>query len=368
MNAVTTAILTAQQGIHRLAGEGVNVEIELAQILVAFEHRQPDAMARAEAVRDRLVTEARGCLDTAAQQQKTVEAGRTFRHVKKSGVQGFAAYADAQRAAARARDEAEPSAAELEAGYMGTLRFDEQGDFQLIDADVAKNINRATNLSAAASHVSDIIDLFKNVRLKDGDLRDEKGLPAPGPTTETLYQLRHMKGGDPVLRLFATGKLTADQVRSAREIEAVQRWVTTGLGMKVQRLPVKIDASDETASSSRRSPGEHQEHMALLHASVYVPWTHGTDHMGLRKRLKAKAEPSVGEQFAAECADMVRELVGGDSLKEVARRHQMRWAEALRKVTGALDRYAKLRRDFSREDTDGASAARTPRTAQIQST
>jgi hypothetical protein len=320
MNAISETIYQAQKGVARLAADGVNVQIEVEQILVAFEARQADAMERAERLRDRLVTEATGLIAKIDLQQQALEGGISCRF---------------------------PTSSTATNGYIA----------EPINPEPA--IARATALASAASHVSDLIEVFKNLRLKDADLVDGKGLPAPGPTTETLYHLRHMKGGDPILRLRAAGKLTDDHVRSAREIEAVQRWATTGLGMKIQRLPVKIDASDETTSSSQRSPHEHQEHMALLHAVVYVPWTHGTTAAALQARVKSKACAAPGEDRAAEAALMVLQMIAGDSLKLVAGAWQMRSAKALDRVQSALDRYAKMRGEFSRGDSSPAKGPRS---------
>lgn len=258
---------------------GIDITIELEMVRIAFVERQPDALTRAERLRDRLVGEAARFSDVADLQIGVLERG------------------------------------------------DEHHDFIAVAAASERTLSRANDLAAAASNVSDLIEVYGKQNLREG-------IADPGPTTELLYQVAKGRKGDPVLRLYALGKLDDAQLRAAREIEAVVRFVTAGIGMKVQRMAVK--SAGDSDAASRMDATERAHHMAQLHASVYVPWTRGrfvSRHMALMLGL----------------------VVEGESLSVLKRKHRLRWAKAWEIVDRCLDSYGELRRKW-RKENDGKSA------------
>lgn len=251
------------------------IAIEIDQVKLAFELRQPDAMERAERLRDRLVVEASRFMQVADLQQKSIEAGADTR-----------------------------------------LRYDdgEIVERQDLISAAATNIARANDLAGMASNVSDLIEAHagKNLR-EDGE----------GPTTEMLYQIARGRKGDPVLRLHAMNRLSDDEVRAAREIESVIRFVTTGLGMKVQRLPVKAPVGAGDVNTPPSDPARRDHYLGVVHGSVYVPWT-----------LRCRKDVALVLGLAVE----------GQSIRVLARRHGMRWKEAATRAARALNTYARMRR------------------------
>ena len=260
---------------------------DIEMVCIAFEMRQPDAMERAERLREYLVGETMKAMETVELQQNTIESGRDV-HLRES-----------------------------KTSIIGYETID------IISAS-ERNIERALELIGKASRVSDLIEQHGKKRLRD-DIVD------PGPTTEMLYQLRNSRNGDPVLRLNAlyrkTGRgLNDDHVRSACEIASVVHFITNGLGALVSRLPVKSDEGDDLSLRSRTETWiDTMERMALLHAKVFRPWS---------QRNKSAVKIVLGL------------VVEGESLRALRRRYRMRWEKALNKLVGALDDYAVCRKHF----------------------
>jgi len=184
--------------------------VELGLIRLAFEHRQPDAMSRAQRLQARAVAESVKLLAHHELVNQALEQGVEFHE------------------------------AQAEAG-QGAVHLPTKAE-QLLA--------RAWELADVANAVGALIDTYGKRRLRDDE----------GPTTELLAQVARGKG-DPILRLRALDKIADIDVRNAREIGAVLHHVTAGSSMKVQQL-------DRVRGGRTEADGW----LTLLHAFVYLPW------------------------------------------------------------------------------------------------
>lgn len=120
---------------------------------------------------------------------------------------------------------------------------------------------------------------------------------------------------DPIDLLHGKGKLSADQVRAAREIAWVHEAITRAGRARVSRLS-EIDPP----------AGWHEmalpERAALIHAKRFVPWA---------ERLRRGAPATL---------DIVlRAAVLGTAIYPLARKHRIGWQSCVTRLADGLDQY-----------------------------
>lgn len=126
---------------------------------------------------------------------------------------------------------------------------------------------------------------------------------------------------DPVTMLLGKGRLSADQVRAAREIAWVHEAITRAGRARISRLSqIEPPAGWQEMALPERA--------ALVHAKRFLPWA---------ERLRREAPVTL------ECVLQVAVL--GLSIYAVARRHRMGWNACVAMLGEGLDRYWDTGRD-----------------------
>jgi len=120
---------------------------------------------------------------------------------------------------------------------------------------------------------------------------------------------------DPIDLLQGKGRLSADQVRAAREIRWVYEAITRAGRARVSRLsPIDPPKGWQEAPLPERA--------ALIHAKRFVPWA---------ERLRASAPITL---------DIVLGIVVlGTAIYPVARKHRLGWATCVARLADGLDQY-----------------------------
>jgi hypothetical protein len=125
---------------------------------------------------------------------------------------------------------------------------------------------------------------------------------------------------DPIDLLQGKGKLSADQIRAAREIAWVHEAITRAGRARVSRL-------SEIEPSRGWQEMALPERAALIHAKRFVPWA---------KHLQAHAPATL---------DIVlRATVLGIAIYPIARKHRIGWATCVARLADGLDEYWRRRR------------------------
>lgn len=153
--------------------------------------------------------------------------------------------------------------------------------------------------------ISDLAALIRQLgsTAKDDDL---------GPVAELKARPTAI---DPIDLLQGKGRLSADQVRAAREIRWVYEAITRAGGARVSRLS-QIDPP----AGWREMP--LPERAALIHAKRFIPWA---------ERLRANAPTTL---------DIVlRIVVLGTAIYPVARKHRLGWGTCAARLADGLDQY-----------------------------
>jgi hypothetical protein len=120
---------------------------------------------------------------------------------------------------------------------------------------------------------------------------------------------------DPIDLLQAKDRLSADQVRAAREIRWVYEAITRAGRARVSRLS-QIDAPKGWQEAPL------PERAALIHAKRFVPWA---------ERLRSTAPATLEIVLGI--------VVLGMAIYPVARKHRMGWASCVARLADGLDQY-----------------------------
>jgi hypothetical protein len=120
---------------------------------------------------------------------------------------------------------------------------------------------------------------------------------------------------DPIDLLHGKGKLSADQVRAAREIAWVHEAITRAGRARVSRLS-EIDPP--TGWHEMALP----ERAALIHAKRFVPWA---------ERLRRSAPATLDIVLWA--------AVLGTAIYPLARKHRIGWQSCVTRLADGLDQY-----------------------------
>jgi hypothetical protein len=186
-------------------------------------------------------------------------------------------------------------------------------------------ISRRPEAKAEAEGVSKSIKRLAWVMQEGSKL--QLGPSDEGPTTELLDKIRKGRSGDPLLRLFALDKVSAEQLRYAREIAGIVYSSTKALSCKIGRLPVKTDSSDADPGTRARSVAETIEWMGMLRAYVYLPWA---------------------DRVKRDMPLILALVVEGESLNAAKKRAGVGYTAALDRVRSALTLYGRIRRRYLR--------------------
>lgn len=264
---------------------------DLRACLTALKRRRPEAAARAAALRSRYADEAVKAMQTADMHRNAMDG---WLELALAGVDWQCAEGE---------------------GYIYPL--DESA------AHLDKMIRAEMQADAALSRVRELdAALARHAPTEEFDA---------GPTVEALTQIQRGRSGDPVLRLVALGKLSADDLADAREIAGIYYHVTAQAGARTMNWP---ETERKTGEARRYSAADTAEWYALLQAFVYAPWC---------RMVKADLPLVLGL------------VVEGVSLEALRKRCGMRWETALERVRAALAEYRKMRRRYLRH---GAGANR----------
>jgi hypothetical protein len=179
-------------------------------------------------------------------------------------------------------------------------------------ARVKPSAQLAAQVEETASRLRALNDLLKQY--------GKKQLKADGPTAELLDQIRRGRKSDPVLRLYADGKLDETQVDHAREIAAIIYHVTKGMDAKVTYFPIAAEGGMD-GETRRLSETEQKEWLAWVYGFVYLPW----------------------QDRVADRDLLVDLCVEGLSLSDLADKYAARRSTILRRIRDALDRYGEIR-------------------------
>jgi hypothetical protein len=164
-----------------------------------------------------------------------------------------------------------------------------------------------------AERLRRVSDLAGLTRMWGGKTATEDGGPPPEAKARPAAV-------DPIDLLQGKGKLSADQLRAAREIAWVHEAITRAGRARVSRL-------SEIGPSRSWQEMALPERAALIHAKRFLPWA---------KRLQAQAPATL---------DIVlRVAVLGLAIYPVARKHRMGWASCVARLADGLDEYWRHRR------------------------
>ena len=169
---------------------------------------------------------------------------------------------------------------------------------------------------ALATHLADAIaERLRRISDLAGLKRMFGGEAASGDTGPAAEAKVRRAATDPIDLLHGKGKLSADQVRAAREIAWVHEAITRAGRARVSRLS-EIDPP--TGWHEMALP----ERAALIHAKRFVPWA---------ERLRRSAPATL---------DIVlRAAVLGTAIYPLARKHRMGWQSCVARLADGLDQY-----------------------------
>lgn len=193
--------------------------------------------------------------------------------------------------------------------------------------DLAWAVQEALHAGPEAMAMAEVL------RLEAAHGRMRLGEPDEGPTAETVLQARQAPCSDPVLRLFEAGKLEADEVRAAREIQGVFRHITSGLQARTMPYAIKTEVGEYRWTSG----AEAREWYALLHAQVYRPWA---------------------ASVAAWLPMVLAIVVHAASVSACRERWRIGYETLTSRISQSLCRYVALRRGWAPEEA--AVLASTP--------
>lgn len=179
----------------------------------------------------------------------------------------------------------------------------------------------------AEPHLARLAMLEAIVAEYGGKTMDRQG----GQTAEQilLEQIGRHTRSDPLIRLFANKHLTIEQVVYGREIAKIIEHVAHRSFAATSKLPVADQIQDAGSVQRRADMADYAEHMAILHAKVYMPWADN-------QRREAKLQLTVGL------------CVEGRSVEELRRTYRLNWDTVMKRVREALDSYAIFRDRWER--------------------
>ena len=170
-----------------------------------------------------------------------------------------------------------------------------------------------------------------------------------GATAEQilLEQIGKHTRSDPLIRLLAAKHLTIEQVVYGREIARIIDHIAHRSYPTVSKLPTADQTPDAGSVQRRADMADYAEHMAILHAKVYMPWAD-------RQRVDAKLQLTLGI------------CVEGRSVEELRRTYRLNWDTVMKRVQEALDAYAIFRDRWERGVPEPRQRATSKGSARVR--